>query len=53
MTLSVSWTHCTQFYVSIRSIGETEFIFALLLAHFTRYLILNFGNVAELDFNMW
>jgi hypothetical protein len=25
----------------------------LRLAHYIRYLILNFGNVSNLDFNMW
>ena len=26
---------------------------ALCLSHCTRYLILNFGNIANLDINMW
>ena len=53
MAFSVSWIHCTQFYVFIRSIGETQPIIVLPFAHHTRYLILNFGNIANLDLTIW
>jgi len=55
MVFSVSLIHSTQFYVYIRSIGETQSFLrvVLLLAHHTRYLILNFGNITNLDLTMW
>jgi hypothetical protein len=53
MTVSVSWIPFTRFYAFIRSTGETEAVFALRFSHYTRYLILNFGNVINLGINMW
>ena len=51
---SAFWILCTQSYVYMRSTGETEPGSAVRLSyHHIRYLILNFGNVANLDFNMW
>lgn len=50
---SVPWIPCTPFYVFIQSTGKTEAILAGWHPHRNRYLILNFGNVANLDLNMW
>jgi hypothetical protein len=53
MCFLVSLIPYTQFYAFILSTGETETIFAVLSAHYIRYLVLNFGNVENLDFSMW
>ena len=53
MFFSASWIPCTPFYVFIRSTGKTETIFVEWHPHPSRYLILNFGNVANLDLDMW
>jgi hypothetical protein len=51
----VSWILCKPFYVVIVSIGTTKPVFIRLVRHVDhiRYLILNFGNVASLDFALW
>jgi hypothetical protein len=51
----VSWTPCTPFYVFIRFTGESKShpSRAEWHSHPNRYLILNFGNVANLDLDMW
>jgi hypothetical protein len=50
----VSWIPCIRFYAFMHSTGETKlFSLSALLIRVIRYLILNFGNVANLNFNMW
>jgi hypothetical protein len=53
MVSLVSWIPCIRFCAFIMSIGETRSIFTVRSAHHIRYLIINFGNVANLDYNMW
>ena len=54
ISFSVSWIPCTRFYVFIRSTGDIETNFAVFRAHHhVRYLILNFGNVVNLDMDLW
>jgi hypothetical protein len=53
---SVSWTLYSLSYLPIPSIGEdlkeTTFLGGRRAYH-VRYLILNFGNVVNLDFGVW
>ena len=49
----VSWILCTQSCVVILSIGETEAISSVRCVDHIRYLVLNFGNVDNLNISVW
>src|SRR6266404_6416031 len=51
--VSESWTLYTRFYAHMRSTGKMEIRTLCAMSHSSRYLILNFGNVVNLDYSVW
>ena len=48
------WTPCTQSSLLMRYTGETATLtLSPICAHYSRYLILNYGNTEILNINVW